>query len=66
VLVLHGDQDTTAPLDGIRRLASRRPGWTLQVLPGIDHHPLLRDPGGCRRAIAAFVRDISAGPAVGG
>jgi len=66
VLVLHGDRDTTAPLDGVRRLSSGRPGWEVQVLPGVDHHPVLRDPDRCRRAIAAFVRDTAAWRAVTG
>ena len=53
VLLLHGGRDATAPLDGVRRLMAGRPRWTLQVLPGADHHPLLRDPVSCVRAIAA-------------
>lgn len=62
VLVLHGDQDATAPLDGMRRLMSGRPGWDLRVLPGVDHHALLRAPDLCRRAIAAWVGQSGAGP----
>lgn len=53
VLLLHGDRDATAPLDGVRRLMAGRTRWTLQVLPGADHHPLLRDPAWCARAIEA-------------
>lgn len=65
VLLLHGDRDTTAPLEGVRRLALGRPGWDLRVLEGVDHHPVLRAPERCRRAIAAFVRDTAA-PSRGG
>jgi len=56
VLVLHGDRDVTAPLDGVRRLAADRPGWELRVLAGLDHHPMLRDPTGCRALIGTFNR----------
>ncbi len=66
VRLLHGDQDSTAPLDGARRLASGRPGWALQILAGVDHHPMLRDPARCRRAIADFVGDTAAAPEVAG
>lgn len=51
VVLLHGARDATAPLDGVRRLAAGRSGWTLRVLPGADHHPLLRDPAWCLGAI---------------
>ncbi len=44
VYCVHGDQDQTAPLEGVRQLAMGRPNWTVQVLPGVDHHPLLRVP----------------------
>lgn len=65
VLLLHGDHDTTAPLEGARRLASDRPGWDLQVLAGVDHHPVLQAPARCRRAIAAFARDTAYPQVVG-
>ena len=54
VLLLHGDRDPTAPLEGVRRLSAGRPGWTLRVLPGADHHPLLRDPAWCLAAIGSW------------
>ena len=54
VLLLHGDRDTTAPLEGARRLAAHHPSATLVVLPGVDHHPLLRDPSRCVEAIRSF------------
>lgn len=54
VLCLHGDQDATAPLEYTRRLAEGRPHWALSVLSGVDHHPLLRDPDSCLRAIRKF------------
>jgi pimeloyl-ACP methyl ester carboxylesterase len=54
VLLLHGDRDTTAPLEGARRLAAHHQNATLIVLPGVDHHPLLRDPVRCLEAIRSF------------
>lgn len=51
VLCLHGDRDTTAPLENLQRLARGRPRWSVRVLPSLDHHPLLRDPAGCLAAI---------------
>lgn len=54
VLLLHGDRDPTAPLGPVRALSAGRAGWTLRVLRGADHHPLLRDPAGCVSAIEAW------------
>jgi len=55
VLCIHGDQDVMAPLAAIERLTARRPHWRLQVLPGVDHHPFLRDPEACMALIDAFI-----------
>ncbi|MFV2074075.1 MAG: alpha/beta fold hydrolase [Thermoanaerobaculales bacterium] len=52
VLCLHGELDTTAPLEGVRRLVADHPRWTVRVLRGGDHHPFLRDPEWCLEAIA--------------
>ena len=54
MLLLHGDRDSTAPLDGARQIAARHQNATLLLLPGIDHHPLLRDPVRCLEAIRWF------------
>lgn len=51
VLCLHGDRDATAPLEYVRELTWCRPQWTLRILPGVDHHPLLRDTASCLEAI---------------
>ncbi len=55
VLFIHGDKDLMAPLALARRLAKSRPGWKLKVLPGVDHHPFLRDPASC----LALIDDLS-------
>lgn len=54
MLLIHGDRDTTAPLAGAQRLAAHHPAAVLLTLPGVDHHPLLRDPSGCVEAIRSF------------
>lgn len=48
VQLIHGAEDETAPLDGVGSLASSRPGWRLDVLPGCGHHPWLRSHEICR------------------
>lgn len=60
VLLLHGERDPTAPLDGVERLRGAHPGWTLRVLPNGDHHPLLRDPAWTLRELRAFVDAVAA------
>lgn len=54
VLLIHGERDTTAPLEGARQLAAQHPNATLLIMPGVDHHPLLHDPAHCVEAIRAF------------
>lgn len=51
VLCLHGDRDASAPLTGLYAFARRHRNTSILVLPGADHHPLLRDPAWCRAAI---------------
>ncbi|GAB4577381.1 MAG: alpha/beta hydrolase [Anaerolineales bacterium] len=55
VLCVHGDRDPIAPLASVRRLAGGRSNWQVQVLPGVDHHPLFRTPEVCLRAIQSVV-----------
>lgn len=55
VLFIHGDQDIMAPLAHIEELAKRHSGWRLWVLPGVDHHPFLRDPESCLAALNTMV-----------
>ena len=62
VLFLPGDQDQTAPLEGVHALVAILPNARLRVLPGVDHHPLLRQPESCLAEIEAFTnsRPVSA------
>ncbi len=55
VLFIHGDQDLMAPVAAVQRLAASDPRWRLSVMPGVDHHPFLRDPEGCLAMIDAMV-----------
>lgn len=55
VLLIHGDQDRTAPVERVRELVQQHPTWILRVQEGVDHHPLLRRPDACIAAIGAFV-----------
>lgn len=55
VLLLHGALDKTAPLSGVQELVQRHPRWTLRILDGGDHHPLLRNPSWTLDAIQDFL-----------
>ncbi len=55
LLCLHGDRDETAPLATMRALAASHAGCTLRVLPGGDHHLVLRNPDWVREQIASVL-----------
>lgn len=61
VLMLHGERDVTAPVEGARALADFNPNWELQIVAGADHHLILRDPVGCRVRIAAWMESWISG-----
>jgi pimeloyl-ACP methyl ester carboxylesterase len=44
---IHGDMDTTAPVEGVKVIAASRPNWELILLKGADHHPFLRETQKC-------------------
>ena len=52
VVCIHGDQDTVAPLQSVSQLIDSGSDWKLQVFPGVDHHPFLRETAACLRLIA--------------
>ena len=62
VFCLHGTLDSTAPVDGILRLAAGRPNWHVTLLDGVDHHSWLRQPERCREAIVNAVGDVTEEP----
>jgi pimeloyl-ACP methyl ester carboxylesterase len=55
VLLIHGDADVTAPVEGVRQLMERRPDWKLLLLEGADHHPWLRQTADCLRVIEQWL-----------
>ena len=42
--VIHGSQDRLIPLSAVRELIRRRPDWTLDVLDGVGHVPMMETP----------------------
>lgn len=54
---IHGDRDSTAPVNGVCQLASGRNQWTVQVIPDADHHPFLHAPSECLQAIETALAD---------
>ena len=59
VLLLHGTRDRTAPVDSVRELARRHPGWRLVERSGGDHNVLLDDQDWCVAQIGAFVDAVA-------
>ena len=43
-LVIHGSLDRVIPLAAARELERRRPDWTLRVLDGVGHVPMIETP----------------------
>jgi len=43
-LVVHGSRDIVIPLAAARELVRRRPDWTLRVLEGVGHVPMIEAP----------------------
>ena len=43
-LVIHGELDRVIPLQAARELVRRRPGWTLEVIAGAGHVPMMETP----------------------
>jgi pimeloyl-ACP methyl ester carboxylesterase len=44
-LVIHGSLDRIIPLAAARELVRRRPDWTLRILDGVGHVPMMEAPG---------------------
>jgi pimeloyl-ACP methyl ester carboxylesterase len=55
VLVLHGERDATAPLDGVRRIVRGHRSWQLAARPDGDHHLVLRHPTWVVETIRSFI-----------
>ncbi len=55
-LVIHGELDRVVGVGAARELKRRRPDWTLEILPGVGHVPMLEAP-------ALFMAALEAWPA---
>jgi pimeloyl-ACP methyl ester carboxylesterase len=53
-LVIHGSLDALIPLAAARELARRRPDWTLEVLDGVGHVPMMETPERFMNALNAW------------
>lgn len=52
---IHGSMDTTAPIEGARRLSSMQAEWEFHTLQNVDHHPWLREPQRCAGIVAQWL-----------
>jgi pimeloyl-ACP methyl ester carboxylesterase len=53
-LVIHGSLDRLIPLAAARDLARRRPDWTLEILEGVGHVPMMEAPEEFMSALNAW------------
>lgn len=58
VICVHGDQDSVAPLTGVKRLVMGREGWRLRVFSGVDHHPLFETPAPTIYALESILDEV--------
>jgi pimeloyl-ACP methyl ester carboxylesterase len=63
-LVIHGSLDRLIPLAAARQLASSRPDWTLEILEGVGHVPMMETPDRFMRALNAWSPYRIAEPAI--
>jgi pimeloyl-ACP methyl ester carboxylesterase len=53
-LVIHGSLDRLIPVAAARDLARRRPDWTLDILQGVGHVPMMETPDEFMSALNAW------------
>ena len=53
-LVIHGSLDALIPLAAARELVRRRPDWTLEILDGVGHVPMMEAPERFMSALNAW------------
>jgi pimeloyl-ACP methyl ester carboxylesterase len=56
-LVIHGSLDRVIPLAAARDLVRRRPDWTLRVLDGVGHVPMMETPDQFLSVVLEWVAD---------
>jgi pimeloyl-ACP methyl ester carboxylesterase len=59
-LLIHGELDRLVPLVAAQTMASMRPDWTFEPLPGVGHVPMMEDPEGFVRIVTTWLDRISA------
>ena len=63
-LVIHGRLDRLIPVAAALELARRRPDWTLEILEGVGHVPMMETPDEFMRALNAWSPYRIAEPAI--
>ena len=53
-LVIHGSLDRVIPVAAAKQLARRRPDWTLEILEGVGHVPMMESPDEFMTALNAW------------
>lgn len=53
-LVIHGSLDRVIPVEAALELARRRPDWTLEIIEGVGHVPMMEAPGAFLRALSGW------------
>jgi pimeloyl-ACP methyl ester carboxylesterase len=53
-LVIHGSLDRLIPLAAAQELAHRRPDWTLEILEGVGHVPMMETPKEFMRVLTSW------------
>jgi len=56
-LVLEGELDRLVLVGAAREIVRRRPDWTLRVMPGIGHVPMMEDPAGVVEAVTNWLEE---------
>lgn len=54
-LVVHGELDRVIPLHAARELVRRRPDWTLEVIRGAGHVPMMETPDRFLEVVGAWL-----------
>ncbi len=62
-LVIHGELDRLIPVAAARDLVKRRPDWTLVVLEGVGHVPMMETPQLFLDVVNKWVAEIGIAPA---
>jgi len=56
-LIVYGDGDRLITRAAIEALAARRPDWTVEILEGVGHTPMLEDPARYASVVEAWLKE---------